>query len=70
MPVEISIPLEDARRICELYRACALADIHYHSCQGALFRRYVCETYKAPGISRAFERLKARLDEQETGKEE
>ena len=43
----VCLTMEDAKQIYELFNACALADLHYHTCQSELFRRHVCSTYKA-----------------------
>lgn len=45
-----------------LFNACALADLHYHTCQSELFRRHVCSTYKAANVVDAFDRLKAMIN--------
>lgn len=59
----ISIDAADAARLYSLYEMCAAADRHFFSCQGALFRQYVCETYRAESVTGAFDRLKAKIDE-------
>ena len=43
----VCLTMEDAKQIYELFNACALADLHYHTCQSELFRRHVCSAYKA-----------------------
>ena len=40
----VCLTMEDAKQIYELFNACALADLHYHTCQSELFRRHVCST--------------------------
>lgn len=59
----ISIDAADADQLYALFHTCEAADRHFHSCQGALFRQFVCESYKAENVSGAFGRLKARIDE-------
>ena len=53
----VCLTMEDAKQIYELFNACALADLHYHTCQSELFRRHVCSTYKAANVVDAFDRL-------------
>ena len=57
----VSLSLEDARQLMELYNTCELADRHFHSCQGDLFRRHVSAACHSPNVSGAFERLKAKI---------
>ena len=33
----VCLTMEDAKQIYELFNACALADLHYHTCQSELF---------------------------------
>ena len=58
----VCLTMEDAKQIYELFNTCALADLHYHTCQSELFRRHVCSTYKAANVVYAFDRLKAMIN--------
>lgn len=58
---DVSITLEDAKNIMALFDACVLADRHFHSCQGDLFRRHVCASYKAKNTNEAYLRLKEQI---------
>ena len=55
----VCLTMEDAKQIYELFNACALAALHYHS---ELFRRHVCSAYKAANVIDAFDRLKAMIN--------
>lgn len=58
----ISISLEDAKQIHELFNICELADRHFKPCQSDLYRRHVSATCKAKNVSEAFARLKEKIE--------
>lgn len=58
MPVMVSIPLEDAEQLYELFEGVEAADSHFHTCQSVNFRDYVKAVYKAAKVSAAFSDLK------------
>lgn len=63
----ISLTIDEAKKILELYRNIESADAHYRTCQAQNFRAHVQSTYKAPNISAAFEALKASVKAFEEG---
>lgn len=53
----ISISVQDAKRIYELFENVELADFHFHTCQAVNFRQHIQSVYKAENVRSAFERL-------------
>lgn len=60
----ISIPLEMAERIIDLYTNIEAADAHFQRCQSDNFRLHVQAVYRNAGVSAAFEDLKQQIDAQ------
>ncbi len=63
VPVTVSIPIEDAEQLYELFKNVELADIHFHTCQSVNFRDHVKAVYKAPKVSTAFAGLKQKIEQ-------
>jgi len=53
----ISVPIQDAEQLYELFKNVELADFHFHTCQAVNFRQHVQSVYKAENVRAAFERL-------------
>ena len=60
-PVTVSIPIEDAEQLYELFKGVEAADSHFHTCQSVNFRDHVKGVYKAPKVSAAFANLKQKI---------
>ena len=59
----LSISLADAEQLLSLFTTCESADRHFHTCQSDLFRRFVCDAYKAQNVTKAFGKLKTALED-------
>lgn len=61
LQIMVSIPIEDAEQICELFNGVETADSHFHTCQSVNFRDYIKAVYKAPKVGAAFAVLKQKI---------
>lgn len=59
----VSIPIQQAKQLIELYRNIEAADAHFKSCQSELFRNHMRAVYQAPLVAGAFEALQKTLSE-------
>lgn len=59
----VTLPLEDAEQLYELFKAVQEADAHFHTCQAVNFRDFVKTVYRAQRVSAAFAGLKAQIDQ-------
>ena len=62
-PVTLTIQLEEAEQLYELFKSVEAADNHFHTCQSVNFRDYITAVYKAPKVSEAFAALKQKIAE-------
>lgn len=66
-PVEtvpvVTIPLQQARQMLELYRNIEAADAHFMRCQSDLFRSHMKGVYQAPLVAGAFAFLEKAVSE-------
>lgn len=61
MTVMVSIPIEDAEQLYELFKGVEAADNHFHNCQSVNFRDHVKAVYKAQKVRAAFADLKQKI---------
>ena len=58
-PKTVTIPIDKARCLLDLYNNIEAADAHFQRCQSDLFRQHMAAVYKAPLVASAFEALRA-----------
>ena len=63
VPALVSLSIEDAEQLYELFKSVEAADSHFHACQSVNFRDYIKAVYKAPKVSEAFAALKQKIAE-------
>lgn len=59
----VTIPLQQARQMLELYRNIEAADAHFMRCQSDLFRSHTKGVYQAPLVAGAFAFLEKAVSE-------
>ena len=62
VPATVSITVDDAEQLYELFKGIEAADSHFHTCQSVNFRDHIKAVYKARKVSAAFEGLKQQID--------
>ena len=53
----ITLTVEQAEQILELYRNTEAADAHFKNCQSDIFRQHMRGVYQAPLVESAFKQL-------------
>ena len=61
-PKTITIPVDHARWLLDLYNNIEAADAHFQRCQSDLFRSHLEACYKAPLVRAAFDDLRALIE--------
>lgn len=58
----ITLTIEQAEQILELYRNAEAADAHFKNCQSDLFRQHMQGVYRAPLVATAFQQLREAVE--------
>lgn len=61
-PSTVTISIDTAEKLLELFSNIEAADAHFKSCQHVLFRQHVRSVYQAPNIDSAYRALRSALE--------